>query len=134
MNTNRRAALESVPLKNVQAVLPDLKAFKNSAQKAMNPVEKASVIFNMAIEKAGVKPDWIAAELSRQDFRVSATLVSYWRNPDRTELPNNAHIAALGPEFERTYAKCQSKVNGWAFTALLEAMQAMGNLAEAIEA
>jgi hypothetical protein len=134
MGSERMRALDGVPLRNLQAAAPVLTAFEKSGAIARNPVEKASFIFAMAMLKADVSNDWVAAELTAKGFRVSASLVSHWRNPSRSEVANDAHIAALGDNFDRIHANCKRQVNGWSLRTLLDVVRAIGDLAEEMSA
>lgn len=98
----------------------------------MTPQIKASVIFDMACKRRDLKNLAIALELQARDFRVSESLVSRWRNGDYPELPNGAHVVALGLEFERAYHMCASKVNGYGRMALIDIAESLGELAAAV--
>jgi hypothetical protein len=88
----------------------------------------------MACLKREATNEWIAAQLTGKGYRVSASLASRWRLPQYAELPNYAHIVALGPDFERAYAKVVRDVNGWGRLALLDMVMALGDLAEEMSA
>jgi hypothetical protein len=126
-----RQALDAVPLKQVSASLPGRNFISTSSQdEQMTPLQKASLVFDLAIVRRDVKGDWIATTLTEAGFRVNNAMVSKWRSPDYTELPTYAHIVALGPEFERAYAKAISQVNKWSRVALMDVVAALGDLAE----
>jgi hypothetical protein len=88
----------------------------------------------MAFIRCDVKNEWAVAELTAQGFRVSKSLVSRWRSPEYAELPTYAHVVALGPDFERAYSKSVSQMNGWGRVALMDVVQALGDLAEEMSA
>jgi hypothetical protein len=98
----------------------------------MSPQIKASMLFDMACIRRDLKNLTVALELQARGFRVSESLVSRWRNGEYAELPNGAHIAALGSEFERAHHLCSSKVNGFGKRALLDLVEAVGELAQAV--
>jgi hypothetical protein len=98
----------------------------------MSPQIKASLLFDMACLRLDLKNLAVALELQKREFRVSESLVSRWRSGDYAELPNGAHIASLGPDFERAYHLCSSRVNGFGKRALIDLVEAVGELAEAV--
>jgi hypothetical protein len=87
----------------------------------------------MAFIRCDVKNEWAVAELTAQGFRVSKSLVSRWRSPEYAELPTYAHVVALGPDFERVYSRVVRKANGWGRVALLDLLDAAGDVAEMFE-
>jgi hypothetical protein len=129
-----RPSLDGVRPKSVAASLPTPNLVGPTRQIEANPREKAAIVFDMALIRADVKGEWVALTLSAQGFRVSKETVSKWRNPSEPELPNYAHIVALGPDFERAYAKCVSQMNGWGRLALVDVVKAIGELAEEMSA
>jgi hypothetical protein len=120
-------------LNSVHDPRPDLNGIKTNPDAAVDPVRKASIYFRQALSAAGLKPEYVAAHLAAQGFRVSPALVSYWQNPTRTELPNGAHLVALGPDFERVYSRVVRKANGWGRVAILDLLDAAGDVAEMFE-
>jgi len=121
-------------LNSTQGTRHDLNAVKTSPEpSAADPVRKASLYFRSALVAAGLKPEYVAVHLSAQGFRVSPVLVSYWQNPTRSELPNGAHLVALGPEFERVYSRVVRQANGWGRLAILGLLDAAGDVAELFE-
>jgi hypothetical protein len=120
-------------LNSAQGAGSDLNGNKSSPEPPADPVGKASLYFRTALAAAGLKPEYVAVHLSAQGFRVSPVLVSYWQNPTRSELPNGAHLVALGPEFERVYSRVVRKANGWGRLAILGLLDAAGDVAEMFE-
>ena len=134
MAANARAALDAVKGKSLSMSLPAGKILSTSHIPEANPLQKASIVYDMAVIKCGLKGDWIAMHLTAQGYRVNEATVSKWRSPDYPHLPTYAHVVALGPEFERAYAKCVSQVNGWGRLAIVDVVRALGELAEEISA
>ena len=106
-------------------------ARKNLSQPAgteqMTPEMQASVVFDMACIRFGQKNQAIALTAG-----VSESLVSRWRNPEHREVPSLSQVVALGPEFQRLFAREQSKFYGFGKRALLDLVEAVGELAEAV--
>lgn len=135
MNTAERTrAVPTVPLGNrqIKAGLP--KVLKESAGLvAMTDSSKASVLFDMAAIKFGQTNVWMAAHLRSKGYRVSEQLVSQWRSVDRDELPHLGHLMALGEGFLRLLHKVESDHFGWGKRALLDVLNAIGEIAEGLE-
>ena len=93
----------------------------------MSPEMLTSVLFDQACLRFGKKNLWIATTLG-----VSESLVSRWRNPDHREGPSLAQVIALGEEFQRAFKKEQEKYHGWGRKALMDVIEAVGELAEAV--
>lgn len=134
MAMNRMQVLAAVPGKTLSMTLPAGKLLSTSPRTDANPLEKASIVFDMTVIRTDLKGDYIAAVLTAKGFRVNEATVSKWRSPTYPHLPTYAHIVALGPEFERAYARTVSMVNGYGRIALMDVVSALGDLAEEMSA
>lgn len=99
----------------------------NQAEKSMSSAQIASVVFDMACIRFGEKDESLALTLG-----VSRSLVSRWRSPEHREVPSLAQVVALGPEFQRLFLKELSKFHGFGRLALLDLVESLGELAEAV--
>jgi hypothetical protein len=135
MAASVRASLDSVKTKNLSVGMPVRKVLSTVKNvQEITPLEKASVIFDMAAIRCGFKGDYIATALTASGYAVNEGKVSKWRSAAYTELPTYAHIAALGQDFERAFCQAAREVNGWGRLALLDVVKAIGDLAEEMSA
>lgn len=93
----------------------------------MSPNQIASVVFDMAAMRFGEKDESLALTLG-----VSRSLVSRWRSPEHREVPSLAQVMTLGPEFQRIFIKELSKFHGFGRLALMDLVESLGELAEAV--
>ena len=93
----------------------------------MTPTQIASVIFDMACIRFGEKDEALAITVG-----VSRSMVTRWRDLDAREVPNTAQIAALGEDFNRIYGKVRNRFYGFGKRALIDLLDSVGELAEAV--
>lgn len=104
------------------------KILKQSSEPTeMTPEMVASVVFDAAAIRFGQKNAALAITLG-----VSESLISRWRNPEHREVPSLVQVIALGADFQRLFVKEQSKFYGFGRKALLDLVDAVGELSVAV--
>jgi hypothetical protein len=90
----------------------------------MTPQMLASVCFDEAVIAAGLTNQGIAADLG-----VNESIVGRWRNVNAKESPSLLYLSLLGPEFLRLLYRGYSRRCGWGRYALLDLVEALGDVA-----
>lgn len=131
-----RRRLDDVPLPKLSMARADLPERKILSRKPveMTPQQVSAVVYDMAAIRFGLKNLAIAHILKEAGCPASESLISKWRNPNYTESPSMMQLCAHGVEFQRLLQKEWSKFHGFGRLALLDAVTALGELAEALEA
>jgi hypothetical protein len=102
---------------------------------ALNHGELSSVCFDEACNAMGWALDkQVQAELAKVRIVISTSVIARWRNPHAKESPSLAVCAALGSEFMRVMKRSYGRRFGWGRVALLDALNAFGEVVEEMEA
>lgn len=87
----------------------------------------ASTLFAQAMDDAGLTTAEVAYLVQH-----SESLVSRWRSPEHREQPSFAQLLRLPPSFHLALHKRLDKHYGFSRAALLEAIDALGRLGQAV--
>jgi len=122
------------PLQNLEPGSPARKILSQaSGLVEMTPSMVASVVYDKAVIRSGLKALAISEMLRVAECPASESLISRWRNPTQRESPSLVQLCAHGPEFLRLFKRELEVYHGWGRLALLDVVNALGDLAEAME-
>lgn len=90
----------------------------------MSPEMLVSVCFDEAAIAAGLSNKAIAAAVGI----ASDSMVTRWRNPEAKDCPSLVQVLKLGPDFARLMYRGFSRRYGWQRKALLDLVEALGDV------